>query len=243
MSEDIILYDLASRGRCASWSFNVWKTRLVLNYKGISYRTEWVDHVNIAEILVKTGVSPNTSGQGSAYTVPTIRLPNGTCIRDSAVIAQKLEELYPSPSLYHDANLQAKTEQAIGAIAGPLLPIYMSLIHRRVIVESSIPYFLETREKRFGMSLEKFEQSKGGEQAWKAAEPGFKLVSALLTEHKRDNGPFILGTQLCYADFIIAAMAESIRRIDMAMYERCLTYANKFGELHEACKQWTEKDT
>lgn len=54
MSEDIILYDLASRGRCASWSFNVWKTRLVLNYKGISYRTEWVDHVNIAEILVKT---------------------------------------------------------------------------------------------------------------------------------------------------------------------------------------------
>jgi len=54
MSEEILLYDLACRGRCASWSFNAWKTRLVLNYKGLAYRTEWVDHVNVAEVLKAT---------------------------------------------------------------------------------------------------------------------------------------------------------------------------------------------
>jgi len=119
----------------------------------------------------------------------------------------------------------------------------MSLIPRQVIVESSVPYFLESRGKRFGMSIEKLEQEKGGEQAWKAAEPGFKLITALLTEHKKDDGPFILGTQMCYADFIIAAMAEGIRRVDKSTYERCLSYASRFGEVHEACKQWMEKDT
>jgi hypothetical protein len=34
MVDDIVLYDLASKGRCHCWSNNTWKVRLVLNYKG-----------------------------------------------------------------------------------------------------------------------------------------------------------------------------------------------------------------
>jgi hypothetical protein len=50
--QEILLYDLARRGdRNSCWSFNVWKVRLVLNYKDIPYRTEWVNHANIAEVL------------------------------------------------------------------------------------------------------------------------------------------------------------------------------------------------
>lgn len=46
----LVLYDIPSlKGTCMS--HNVWKARLVLNYKQIPYRTEWLQHPQIEPTL------------------------------------------------------------------------------------------------------------------------------------------------------------------------------------------------
>ncbi|KAK5119162.1 hypothetical protein LTR85_007776 [Meristemomyces frigidus] len=243
-TDELTLWDLARRDPCSSWSFNPWKIRLVLNYKSIPYRTEWVDHRTISPTLKSLGVAPNTSGQGgSEYTVPTIRLPDGTYIRDSAVIAKQLEAIHPDPPLVFDSETQLKAEQAVGKIARPLMPVFMPRVARDVITESSVPFFRETRAKAFGMSLEELEAARGGEQAWEAAGAGFQELRAVLTEHKRCEGPFILGSEVSYGDFLVVAFTESLRRIGSDLGERFLNVDESFRNLHEACKVWMQKDT
>ncbi|KAK4541562.1 hypothetical protein LTR36_007859 [Oleoguttula mirabilis] len=242
-NDELILYDLARRGHCTSWSFNPWKTRLVLNYKSIPYRTEWLDHQTIAPTLTGLGVPPNTSSQGgSEYTVPTVRFKDGTYLRDSAAIAEKLEAMFPDQPLLFDPETQLKAEQAIGKVAGPLVPVFVPRIAQDVITETSVPSFREPRLKVFGMTLEELESVRGGEQAWKAAETGTQELKAVLTEHKRSEGPFILGSEVSYADFIVVAFFESLRRIGSDVGERVLGFDESFRRLHEACGEWMEKD-
>jgi hypothetical protein len=63
-----ILYDLPSKGRCACWSLNPWKgrfvrkckkihlpilyiARLALNFKGVDYKTIWLEYPDVAPTL------------------------------------------------------------------------------------------------------------------------------------------------------------------------------------------------
>jgi len=246
MSNKIMYYDLARRGHHnTSWTFNVWKSRLVLNYKQLPYHTEWLDHTNIGATLSSLGIPPNTSAsKGSEYTLPTIRLSDGSYVMDSAVIAEKLESLHPTPSLHMESGTQDKAAKVVGMIAGPLVPVFIPRIGKDVIVEHSIPHFRETRAKAFGMSLEELEAARGGEQAWKGAEAaGIPALKALLTEEKLDEGPFILGSKVSYGDFIVVAFLESFRRIGQDLFDRLVAYDQSIVRLHEACRLWMKKDT
>jgi glutathione S-transferase len=130
-------------------------------------------------------------------------------------------------------------------IAGPLMPIYMPAISAKVIVPESVDHFCKVREERFGMPLEKVAELKGGEQAWEAAKPGFQALEALLEQHKQDEGPFILGSRVSYADFMIVSLA-GLRKIDAEMWERCLGMDGmvRLRELLQECEKrgWTAKD-
>lgn len=238
MSSPITLFDLASRDephRC--WSYNVWKTRLALNYKGIRYTTNWVDHDTLAPTLKSLGVPPNATG--FEYTVPTVRFTCGTLVTDSATIAAELEARFPSPSLHRDPELEAKADEAAHVTAMALFANYLPRIGRNLITTSSIPTFEKTREKLFGMSLTDLERTKGGEKAWQAAEPGFVATKAILNEHKKDDGPFILGSQVCYADFVIAATFLAAKRAGHDMFDRIISWDSCFKALYEACEAWT----
>lgn len=48
---EYVLYDLPNPGRNSCWSVNTWKTRAALNFKGIPYKTEWVEFPDIAPLL------------------------------------------------------------------------------------------------------------------------------------------------------------------------------------------------
>lgn len=68
MADEILLFDMARKGGNNCWSPNVWKSRpsptspallylrslsarLVLNYKGLPYTTEWLTHPEIESKL------------------------------------------------------------------------------------------------------------------------------------------------------------------------------------------------
>lgn len=161
---------------------------------------------------------------------------------DSGAIASRLESLYPQPTLRLENGLHQQVGSALGRTMGPLVPVFMPRIARDKLVESSVPWFQEARKERFGMSLDELEQTKGGEQAWEAAQPGFEKLKQFLTDHKQDEGPFVLGSQVSYVDFVLASSMEALRRIGNDMYKRFVSHDERLRELHEACGPWFEGD-
>ncbi|QIW99553.1 hypothetical protein AMS68_005071 [Peltaster fructicola] len=241
MSASIVLYDFDNRAQPQTcWSYNVWKTRLVLNYKNIPYTTIWTNHTALGSTLAATGLPPKTNG--SPYTVPTIRCSDASMVTESAVIAAKLEELHPSPTIHLDESLQAAAEKVNGSIAMPLFAEYMPRLGRDIIPDEALADFRASREKRFGMNLEELQRVKGGEKAWQAARPGIDSMKALLSEHKVDEGPFIRGSQVCYADFLLLALIESFRRVGEDLFERLASQDTSIQRIYDAGKQWLQQD-
>lgn len=243
MTETPVLYDLASRdnpNKC--WSYNVWKVRLVLNYKKIAYTTSWVDHDNLQPTIKSLGVKPNTSSKMFEYTVPTVKFPDGLVVTDSAVIAERLQTLHPNPPISLNTELQAEADRAIHLLFMPLVTTYMSCLAHNIISEPVLPAWTASREKLFGFSFEEAEKTKDVQKSWEAARPGFDVMKALITEHKQDDGPFILGSRVSYADFIILAGFEAFKRAGDGMFEKAMAMDPKFGEIYAAAKDWFSKD-
>ena len=111
-----------------------------------------------------------------------------------------------------------------------------------MIRPNSVPYFNAARAARFDMPLDELEAQRGGEGAWEAARPGLDALNALMSEHKVDQGPFVLGSQVSYADFVIVAVLEGFRRIGQDLFERIVEGREALREVWEACGEWMEKD-
>ncbi|CAK3950952.1 related to glutathione S-transferase [Lecanosticta acicola] len=246
MSNEIILYDLPSKGRSACWSLNPWKARLALNYKGVPYKTEWVEYPDLAPKFKALGIPPNSpeTNPNAEYSSPAIKLPDGRYIMDSLAAARELEQLQPSPSLHiHGNDYANRTQEAVGQIMKGLAPIAMPRIPERLLNPSSAEYFHTTREKRFGMPLSELAQSdKAGERAWSTAEPGFGAVKALLVEN--GNGPYIQGGEPSFADFVLAGFWRFMERLDTGgdLYGRIMEIDPVFARHREACQPWLDRD-
>ncbi|KAK5174519.1 uncharacterized protein LTR77_001599 [Saxophila tyrrhenica] len=249
MAGNIILYDLPSihkgSDKPSCFSLNPWKTRMVLNYKQIPYTTEWVEYPDLEPKMKELGVKANQPGTGwTDYTSPTIRLPDGKVIMNSANIAPVLEELHPSPPLHLDADLHGPITEAVENLAGVVwwdtLADVPSMLPPR-----SAKYFEDTRKETFGMTLKEFAAVKGGEQAWKtAAEPGgaAEKLGDLLTKHRKDEGPFVLGSQPSYGDFVAASFFDCFERCCKEDYEKMMALDARFKPLHAACRPWLKRD-
>ncbi|KAI0258202.1 hypothetical protein BC834DRAFT_975383 [Gloeopeniophorella convolvens] len=160
MSEEVlyILYDIPGTSvKHSAWSPNTWKTRFVLNYKGVPYKTEWVECLNIAA-LAKRLDAPHTSvdSNGAAeYTAPMLRdVRTGKTISGESAIAS--------------------FEDAFGAnVTGPLGEIMLQRIYDQ-LNDASKPYFLRTRESKWGAPLNKYETP----EQWAAVRDALVPIAA-----------------------------------------------------------------
>ena len=118
----------------------------------------------------------------------------------------------------------------------------MPLIPRRLLRESSIELFNAARAARFGMPLDELEARRGGEAAWEAAKAGLDELEALVWEHKVDEGPFVLGSRVSYADFVVVAVLEGFRRVGRELFERICEGREGLRGVWEACENWLERD-
>lgn len=254
----VTLYDLACRGHNACWSLNPWKTRLALNYKGITYDTKFLEYPELKPYFESLNFAPT----GDKHTIPVICLHNedgkDVFIQDSANIIKVLEQHFPEPSLRSDAPEVGEVQQLLGQAMAPLRAVLIPKVAKNVLNEASIPYFEQTREKIFGMSLEEVAKTKGGESAWEAAREGWEKMEAWL--ERNDGGVFVLGSEgesstecldgvkqltgvvVSYADFIIVSAIEWVKRTDEADFGRLVGEYPLCGKLHEACKPWLERD-
>ncbi|KAK1062154.1 hypothetical protein LTR74_010464 [Friedmanniomyces endolithicus] len=240
MSDKIIFYDLDNK-KDTAWNPNTWKTRMVLNFKKIPYETEWVEYPALAPKLKALGVPPNPPSAFADYSCPTIRLRDGTYIMDSIPIAEKLEAMHPEPSLHLDNTLWKQASEICDALIRSAGADFMVSIVDDILGERASKWFAEDRHKRFGMSLYELQEKVGGEKAWPATEEILTKLKALLTTHKEDEGPFMLGSKPCYGDLIAVALLEGCRKMDAKKSERMVNFDGSFEKLLVACKPWLEK--
>ena len=265
----IILYDVPCKTGNVCWSPNVWKSkfsmlfywysktrtetycdnlaRIVLNYKNIPYETEWVDFPDIKPLLQSYGVHPKIAEALGAvldiqYTLPTIRLPNQTFVMDSATIAARVEDIYPEPSLHLELHLHEKVQAILPKIARPLLPELMPKIRDNLVTEHGTKHWVGARENLFGMSIDEFCRTRGGEQAWVAAKPGLDELKQFVRSYKNDNGPFVLGSEVSYADFVIAALLISVKGAGQDVLDNVIGGDEGLMALWDACQPWLKRD-
>ncbi|KAK1573954.1 uncharacterized protein LY79DRAFT_615777 [Colletotrichum navitas] len=237
MSGKLILFDIPDKNGRA-WSFNVFKTRLALNYKGIDYETEWLEYPDIKGRLEATGVEPWADDQ-TTHTCPAVKFPDGTYVMDSAKIIKHLEERYPDKPLRPDSEEAQAASQLMRRLWGPLQPVMMPEVYRTILGEKSQPFFWDTRKKDLGMTIYEFEDKYGGELAWGKAKQAIDDASAQLN---KTAGPFFLGKQVSYADFIYVGLLETMKKYTPKHYQRVVEQAPALQKLHDACAPWLERD-
>ncbi|KAF5990155.1 acyl-CoA oxidase [Fusarium bulbicola] len=229
---EIILYDLECiKNTC--FSPVVWKIRLMLNYKGIPYKTIFLEFPDIEPRLKELS--------GSArYTVPTIHhVPTGKYIMNSPAIAEFLESTYPNPPLLLSSELGREIEARARGAIGPAFRISVTPRENLILSPRAQEYFRAKNEARMGCKLEDLMDPEKEEKTWKAVADKMSELSDLMLTNK-DKGPFLLGEKPSYTDFFIAASLQSARTIDEEIFQRCAAYPG-FKAIYDACIPWMEK--
>ncbi|KAL2192620.1 hypothetical protein P885DRAFT_64735 [Corynascus similis CBS 632.67] len=242
MSEQIVLFDLPSKEPRRCWSLNPWKTRLLLNYKGLDYRTEWVEYPDIKSTL-EPHLPPRSDWP--AYTIPAVRLADGTYVMDSLEIARAIEAAHPSPPLHLDSPALARLigpEGIASRTISQLARVLLTRVPTRILTDASVPYWVETRSQMVGMPLAEFQaQVTDWEPVWAAAEPVLHEATALLNE-TREDGPFFLGKEASYADFVWGGLLifyDRMGELDELLARTGDAEAHK--ALLKALEPWTER--
>lgn len=207
--------------------------RFALNYKGLPYKTTWVEYPDIAEVCKEIGAAPTIIRPDGTegYTLPAIYDPSTkTAVSESAMIARYLDKTYPdTPTLIPaetDAFHAAFQEAFLLTIQMKLSPIMLPHTAARLNPPSEA-YFRRTREAMFGKKLEEF--SPVGpirEGQWKEVQSGFKKLSEWMAADGKEK-PFFMGNTVCYADLTIAGWL---------VWVKCILGAD--GEEWAAIRAW-----
>lgn len=193
----ITLYELVGRDDMR-FSPYCWRTRFALAHKGLDFDTVPVRFADKQPIAF--------SGQ---QRVPVLRDGDRT-VSDSWAIACYLDEAYPDrPPLFASRAERAMARLINSWADHEVNPKFILLVVRDVyenIDPRDREYFLETREKRFGATLDALHAARDGRLP--AARASLAPVRAVLADQ-----PFIAGDEPGYADYILMGSCQWIRLV------------------------------
>ncbi|KAG8168376.1 hypothetical protein KVR01_001125 [Diaporthe batatas] len=229
---EIILYDLAcTKNVC--FSPVVWRIRLMLNYKKVSYRTVFLEFPDIKPTLEEFGLVPGDQARGR-YTVPTIQhVASKKYIMDSAPISRFIEETYPDPPIPLESELGREIEVRARAVVGAVMSKSLWPDEIRILAPPAAEYFRHTREAMLGHPLEDLLDPVADTDRWAAVEGDIDEVGALMRTNAAE-GPFVLGSRPSYTDFFIAGALQSAKVIDGSVFER-LVKRPGYRDIYSAC--------
>ncbi|KAF2447486.1 hypothetical protein P171DRAFT_470751 [Karstenula rhodostoma CBS 690.94] len=239
MAQQVIFYDIPSKAPAKGWSFNPWKVRMVLNMKGVDYKTEFVEYPDLVPTLKALGLppnDPNEPGYFVDYTSPAIRYADGTFSMESWHIVHALEKQYPTPSLHLDDSIVEKVRNL--AVVGPIVQNLMPKVPKNLLSDVSAEYFYLTRESMFGKPLQQVE-AEAKDENWEDMKPVAKEIGDLLREK---GGPFFLGETVSYADVCFVTYLKFMEMLDEEVFKRYLALDEAFPKVYEASRKWLARD-
>ncbi|TDL18667.1 hypothetical protein BD410DRAFT_728224 [Rickenella mellea] len=202
----ITLYDIPSTVPGSAFSPNVFKTRMALNFKGLSHKTEWVEYPDIAPRMKELGASPTGPPDDPEYTVPVIHdHSTGKIISNSLDIAQYLDETYPdTPQLLPSGpGIAAVFERYFIQSTTPLSRL-MQPTQFPKLNPASHAFFRKSREDWTKCKVEDIlPPGREREEAWSRVKQGMDKLYGLLEKNGKDK-PFVFGDRITYAEFIMA---------------------------------------
>lgn len=190
-----------------------------------------------------SSIPPHESGP-RAYTIPTVQFPDGTYLMDSRKIAEAIEQKHPSPKVHLDSPTVQKVERLVLHSIKPIYPNLMYKISQVILTEKSYDYWVGQYTREYGMPLDEYERQFGGGKAWAVARPALSELTALLKERQAE-GPFFLGSEVSYADFVWAGALIFMKRSSEEVFQELLdrTGARDAHErLFEACAPWMKRN-
>ncbi|KAK0203263.1 hypothetical protein DFS33DRAFT_976958 [Desarmillaria ectypa] len=215
MSTTIIFYDIPSKLPINACSPNTWKARYALNFKGIPYRTEWIEFPDIEALYKRLGVSASATkpdGVTPYYSLPLIHdLSTDAIISESAAIAEYLDATYPdTPRLFppgtralHAAFTVAFEAQLLKAITPLLVPAANAVLNPR-----SQAFFRRTREEAFGVTLEDMDlREERRDRQWALFKHDLGKVDKWIT----NGDAFVTGNVPTFADITVCGWMLSFR--------------------------------
>lgn len=219
----------------------------MLNFKGIDYTTEWLEYPEIANKLQKCGIEANevdmAQSKYTQYWCPALRLPNGHHIMNSIDIATELEKLFPNPPLFISDSITKATQEIIDAANHALAPAYLHRLADHLSPVSKAWYH-QARGRMFGVD-DAYGIARlrpwSGETPWQNAQPHLERLAKLLKEVQ--SGPFIRGTTISYADFIIGGYWEALKLFDSNgdVFGRVMKIDPSFSRHEEALRPIFER--
>ncbi len=221
----IVLYDLVGRDD-RRFSPHCWRTRMALAHKGLECEARPTRFTEIASI----------DGGIQVRTVPAIR-DGGRLIVDSWAIARYLEERYPDrPSLFGGPGGQAVTRfvqsWCVAVLHSGLFGMIILDIWQHLVPEDQA-YFRNSREQRFGRTLEMMQA--GREERLEGFRNSLQPLRLTLKD-----APFLGGERPLYADYLVFGALQWARTISpfkvlaeedpiRAWFERCLDLHGGIG--------------
>ncbi|KAG6908593.1 hypothetical protein DXG01_003996 [Tephrocybe rancida] len=218
MTQPIKFYDIPSTIPGKSWSPNIWKTRYSLNFKGLPFETVWVEYPDIASLSKEMGFlpTPRADSDNPYYSLPAIYDPNtSTPLSESALIAQYLDRAYPNTPKLFPPGSHALQYAFIDALRSKLdfVRSFSLPASHAILNPVSQEYFRRTREIYFGATLEEvLPKGETGVAEWAKVKAGFDVVNGWLELGKSD-GPYLLGQEPGFADFVLAGYVIYLKKI------------------------------
>ncbi|PTB66598.1 hypothetical protein BBK36DRAFT_1201754 [Trichoderma citrinoviride] len=233
-STPITFYDIAHKPPVTKSCFspNPWKSRFALNFKAVPYTTSWVRMPDIPQTRRSLGLlACRKFADGTDfYTLPVVRdASTGVTLGDSFDIAIYLQRTYPDSGagdLFPAQKLDYTFVPSF-ALAVPLSERadggYSEYYRFNTSVDAAFTSHVPLMVSRMPFDPETEEQTKAefmrraGVKSWddfaltsEAREKLMQSFEAALSDLARlyrrdDSGPFLLGKQASYADFIVGA--------------------------------------
>lgn len=212
------LYDLAGADPALRFSPFCWRTRLALAHKGLAVETvPWRFEEPLPD---------------GCRTVPVLQ-DGAQVIGDSWSIACYLEEHYPDrPSLFGGAGGQAHARFINAWTDRVLHPVVARLVALDIhdcLAPQNQAYFRESRERRFGTTLEAFQE--GREMALLEARALLAPARAVL-----ERQAWLGGTGPSYADYIVFGAFQWLRCVSrfepLAADDPVSDWRRRIMELH-----------
>ncbi|MEM7663670.1 MAG: glutathione S-transferase N-terminal domain-containing protein [Pseudomonadota bacterium] len=175
----------------------VWRAKYALAHKGLPYETERVAFTDIPKVL-----------EGRSKTVPVLSDENGNEISDSWAIAEYLDQTYSHlpPLLGTAANRAKEIDGIMSSNAFPgFFPLYVRDIWASLPEDQAV-YFKESREARFGATLEDIGANR--DERLPAAQSGVEPLRDALGE-----APWLHGDMPGYGDHIALAFFVWIKSV------------------------------
>jgi len=221
----ITLYDAASLLKEKTLSPFVGKTRLLLNYKKIPFKTVWITFPEIEPTCKSVGAPPTRKKQDGSphYTIPfiTVTPPEGSedpalAISDSGKIAEYIERAFPDPA----NTLIPEGTRVYRALLGQFMGEKLNLTMFPLIVDNyrdlltTKEWYASTRETLLGSPIEAIvpKDEAGVVAAREKLWVGFDALANALDAEGEGNYHFVRG-QVTYADMEVAALLYFISRI------------------------------